>query len=178
MCIRGINLDFADQHMFDKGQLDNASTFLAKSISAAIADFRQTIKNREIKFSIIAHSSGSLVAYKAMSHEDFPKKMLSSIYTMGSSVKESQQKFNKDMAQELLEAQKFYATEFGQNVTHFNFHGGQHDLHVPAHASNLDSFSKKTSCPECFFSLYTPQMKNVYITISNNWHYLDWRYVN
>jgi len=70
------------------------------------------------------------------------------------------------------------AKKIGDKVAHYNFHGGQHDLLVPEEAATLQTLSEKSECPECFYTLSTLDMKNTYHTISHNWLWFDWLFLN
>ena len=48
------------------------------------------------KFSIVAHSTGSLVTYKSFEHDEFPRSHLITVYNLGGPLKLAPQLFSKD----------------------------------------------------------------------------------
>jgi len=128
-----------------------------------------------VKFSLIAHSLGSLVTYKALSSPDFPVKTLSNIYSLAGPLAEEAQMFGRGMGIEELAAK---VPDLGDTVAHYDFHGGAKDLLVTASAARFGGIKEKSSCPDCFFSMETVKMKNVYTSISHNWLYFDHSFLN
>ena len=91
------------------------------------------------KFSIIAHSVGSYVAYNALLQPDFPIKQLYNIFNLAGPLNDSPVKIIAGVDQ-LLEA-IFSKLDYKnlKHVAHFNVSGGPRDLNVPA---DISSFAK------------------------------------
>jgi len=132
-----------------------------------------------VKFSIISHSQGSVVAYKAMALDNFPIEHLSNVFNLGAPLQEPPHQFNSKIGETLKKTQKSWpASKFAENVAHYNFHGGHHDLLVSEEATKLEGLKENSKCEGCFLHLSTVHMKNMFSSVSHNWLYFDWLLLN
>jgi len=79
------------------------------------------------KFSIIAHSMGSLVAYLSTSAKKFPLERLSNIFCLAGALEESPQLFNSEATEALTRISSNYKPHLWKNVFHMNLHGAARD---------------------------------------------------
>jgi alpha-beta hydrolase superfamily lysophospholipase len=79
------------------------------------------------KFSIIAHSMGSLVGYLATHSKKFPVEKLANFFSLASALEESPQLFNGEITEILRKVTTTYNEHLWNNVVHLNFHGAARD---------------------------------------------------
>jgi alpha-beta hydrolase superfamily lysophospholipase len=79
------------------------------------------------KFSIIAHSMGSLVSYLATSSKKFPMDRLANVFCLAGALEESPQLFNSEISEIVKKVTTNYKEHLWTEVFHLNLHGAARD---------------------------------------------------
>ena len=122
----------------------------------------------QTKFTIIAHSTGSLVAYKAMQYKNFPVNHLMNVFNLAGPLAEAPQQLSADVQALLDEVIEGYDPRRFSHVANFNFNGGPRDQLVPHHITSFSRFTERyASIADNFYSLGTLEMRNVFESIDH-----------
>ena len=79
------------------------------------------------KFSIIAHSMGSVVSYLATSLKKFPMDRLANVFCLAGALEESPQLFNSEISEIVKRITTKYNEHLWTEVFHLNLHGAARD---------------------------------------------------
>eukprot|EP00347_Sterkiella_histriomuscorum_P022144 403331526 len=112
----------------------------AAYVAASIQKIMSTEFDKNDKFSLFAHSMGSVVAYLAMSSSKFPINQLQNVFTLAGPLEEAPQLFNDGIAYYINKVAISQKPEVFENILHVNFHGGPRDQLVSQSSSNFNRF--------------------------------------